>query len=161
MANGRNSRQRNTTTSLCSMKIHDIEPGIITFGSTRSPWSDKSLGFRRTPPHGAPHESGTSAMSAVSTDIPPVVMPAPSLPSCQAPDNGGPGKGALTAPIPGVVVEIRVRKGDTVSRGDTVAVIEAMKMENDILAETDGIVLEIKAAEGKAVLEGETILIIG
>ena len=157
MANGRNSRQRNTTTFLFSMKIHDLEPGIITFGSTRSPWSDKSLGFRRTPSHGAPHESGTSAMSAVSTDIPPVVMPAPSLPSCQAPDTGGPGKGALTAPIPGVVVEIKVRKGDTVSRGDTVAVIEAMKMENDIVVPQDGTVASIDVAAGQQVESGAAI----
>ena len=142
------------------MKIHDIEPGIITFGSTRSPWSDKSLSFRRTPSHGAPHESGTSAMSAVSTDIPPVVMPAPSLPSCQAPDTGGPGKGALTAPIPGVVVEIKVRKGDTVSRGDTVAVIEAMKMENEIMAGADGKIASVNVQKGESVETGAVICVI-
>ena len=63
--------------------------------------------------------------------------------------------------MPGVILEISVKVGDTVKRGQKVAILEAMKMENVINADRDGKVTEIKVNKGDSVLEGADILIIG
>lgn len=66
----------------------------------------------------------------------------------------------VKAPLPGVVVSIAVKVGDTVKAADTVAVLEAMKMENAIHAGKDGKVAGISVNPGDSVLEGATILTI-
>ncbi len=65
---------------------------------------------------------------------------------------------AVTAPLPGTVVSIAVKVGDVVKASDTVAVLEAMKMENAIHAGKDGKVASINVNPGDAVLEGGVIL---
>lgn len=67
---------------------------------------------------------------------------------------------AVQAPLPGTVVSIAVKVGDTVKASDTVAVLEAMKMENAIHAGRDGKVAAISVNPGDPVLEGATILTI-
>lgn len=64
----------------------------------------------------------------------------------------------IKAPLPGTVLSIAVKVGDTVKAADTVAVLEAMKMENAIHAGRDGVVAAINAAAGDAVLEGAPII---
>lgn len=66
----------------------------------------------------------------------------------------------INSPLPGVMISINVKEGQSVKRGEKVAVIEAMKMENDILAECDGVVTDIRVSKGDSVLEGATILTI-
>ncbi|MCH5246340.1 MAG: biotin/lipoyl-binding protein [Muribaculaceae bacterium] len=78
----------------------------------------------------------------------------------QRPAAGGNGK-PVAAPLPGVVLSIAVKVGDTVKASDTVAVLEAMKMENAIHAGTDGVVTSINVNAGDSVLEGTTIITIG
>lgn len=71
------------------------------------------------------------------------------------------GKGRpVTSPLPGVMLEIGVTVGEKVKAGQKVAVLEAMKMENDIQAENDGTVTAIFVAKGESVLEGATIMTI-
>ena len=65
---------------------------------------------------------------------------------------------AVVSPLPGVVVEVKVAAGDVVKAGQTVAVLEAMKMENDILAECDGMVASVSVKDGDSVLEGAVLL---
>ena len=65
-------------------------------------------------------------------------------------------EGAST-PMPGKIVDVKVKVGDAVKKGQTVLVLEAMKMENDIVAPEDGTVASINAAVGSAVEAGETI----
>ncbi len=67
----------------------------------------------------------------------------------------------VKAPLPGVVLSIAVKVGDTVKASDTVAVLEAMKMENAIHAGRDGVVSAINVNPGDSVLEGTPILTIG
>ena len=67
----------------------------------------------------------------------------------------------VTSPLPGVIIAVKVNVGDAVKAGQTVAVLEAMKMENDIQAECDGTVTAVKVAKGDSVLEGATIVTIG
>lgn len=67
---------------------------------------------------------------------------------------------AVVSPLPGVVVDVKVAAGDMVKAGQTVAVLEAMKMENDILAECDGVVASVDVKNGDSVLEGAVLLTI-
>ncbi|MFT4073448.1 MAG: biotin/lipoyl-binding protein [Dysgonamonadaceae bacterium] len=72
--------------------------------------------------------------------------------------GGGAGKKAIKSPLPGVVVSINVAIGDAVKKGQTVAILEAMKMENNIQAPADGVVASIGVNVGDSILEGVTIL---
>ena len=66
----------------------------------------------------------------------------------------------VKSPLPGLVLGVKVKKGQNVKEGQVVAVIEAMKMENDIEAERSGIVKSIKVEKGDTVLEGTTLLVL-
>lgn len=65
---------------------------------------------------------------------------------------------AVKAPLPGTVLSINVKVGDTVKASDTVIILEAMKMENSIHAGRDGRVASISASQGAAVQEGEVLI---
>ena len=65
------------------------------------------------------------------------------------------------SPLPGVIVDLKVREGDQVNAGQHLLILEAMKMENNIDADRDGIVVELKVNKGDSVLEGDTLLTIG
>jgi acetyl-CoA carboxylase biotin carboxyl carrier protein len=66
----------------------------------------------------------------------------------------------IEAHITGTVWKIEVEVGDTVEEGDTVVVLESMKMEMPVEAEDEGTVSEIRCAEGQAVSEGETLVVL-
>ena len=68
---------------------------------------------------------------------------------------------AVKAPLPGTISSINVKVGDKVNVGDTVLVLEAMKMQNNIEAENSGTVTSILVNKGDAVMEGATLLTIG
>ena len=68
---------------------------------------------------------------------------------------------SVEAHITGVVWRIEVEVGDTVEEGDTVVVLESMKMEMPVEAEDEGVVREIRCAEGQAVSEGDTLVVLG
>ncbi len=90
-------------------------------------------------------------------------QPKPAAKAAPAPVKAGAktGPGTLSAPMPGLIVQIRVSVGDQVKAGQTVAVMEAMKMENDILAPISGTVQEILTEKGTDVSTGEMIMVIG
>ncbi len=75
----------------------------------------------------------------------------------QAHGEGAGGPSKIKAYMPGVVKKVLVAEGDTVERGQVIAVLEAMKMENDIEAESDGSVAKIHVQEGQAVDGGEAL----
>ena len=66
----------------------------------------------------------------------------------------------VTCPLPGTVIAINVKEGDTVAAGQTLLVLEAMKMENNIDAERGGVVKQILVAAGATVMEGDTLIVI-
>jgi len=66
----------------------------------------------------------------------------------------------IEAHITGTVWKIEVQVGDTVEEGDTVVILESMKMEMPVEAEDEGTVSEIRCAEGQAVSEGETLVVL-
>lgn len=71
-------------------------------------------------------------------------------------DQGG--KLAIKAPLPGIILEISVKEGDQVNKGQKLAVMEAMKMENEIKAEKDGEIVSVKVTQGQSVLQDEVII---
>ena len=81
---------------------------------------------------------------------------APAAPA--APAGAG---AAVKAPLPGTISSINVKVGDKVNVGDTVLVLEAMKMQNNIEAENSGTVTSILVNQGDSVMEGATLLTIG
>lgn len=111
-------------------------------------------------PYKVEMEIAPAAASAVQTapavPVKQTVAPVQAVPAPAA----GAGK-SLTSPLPGVIVSVNVNVGDVVKAGQTVAVLEAMKMENDIQAECDGTVTAVKVAKGDSVLEGAVIVTIG
>lgn len=72
--------------------------------------------------------------------------------------TGTGGDGDLNADIPGLVVAVNVAAGDTVAKGDTLLVLEAMKMQNEIAAPIDGTVAELLVSEGQSVNAGDGLV---
>ena len=98
---------------------------------------------------------------AVKSPVASTTAPKATVSAPAASKPAGSGAGAVKSPLPGIVIDILVNVGDTVKKGQTVAMLEAMKMENAIQAPMDGQVTEINANKGDSVLEGVTILTIG
>ena len=67
----------------------------------------------------------------------------------------------MAAPLPGTIMQIFVKQGDVVKKGDKLLMYEAMKMENNLLAETDGTITAINCRQGDNVLQGDTLIVIG
>lgn len=122
--------------------------------------------------NGIPFEVEMQGSSLVEADLPtqapidgatPAAAPATPVPAAApAAPAAGPGAGnPVKAPLPGVVTKVLVTAGQAVKKGDTVLVLEAMKMENNITAESDGSVTGICVAPGDSVMEGTVLLTIG
>ena len=95
--------------------------------------------------------ASTGAVSA------PAAPKAAAAPAAKPAATGTAGSVKINAPMPGKIVDVKVKVGDAVKKGQTVLVLEAMKMENDIVAPEDGTVASINAAVGSTVEAGETI----
>lgn len=85
----------------------------------------------------------------------------PAAAAATAPAASGAAGEKVTSPLPGVILDVAVKEGDAVKKGDKVVVLEAMKMENVIEATADGVIKEIKVKKSDSVQEGDVIAIIG
>ena len=91
----------------------------------------------------------------------------PATPAAQAAPAAAPKAAAqagsgrkVVAPLPGTITEVRVKVGDTVKEGETVIVLEAMKMQNNIEAEASGTITSVLVGQGETVMEGATLVTI-
>lgn len=92
----------------------------------------------------------------------PVAAPAPAPVAAQpAAASGGKSMNAVLAPIPGVIINISVKEGDMVKKGQELIVLEAMKMKNSIRAQRDGKVTSIKVRIGDHVTHSQALLELG
>lgn len=96
-------------------------------------------------------ESGISSSAAPAT-----TAPKPAQVQKTEPESAGAGK-SVNSPLPGTVIEVCVKEGQTVKKGQKLVVLEAMKMENEIQAEADGTVTALLVKPGDTVLEGAQI----
>ena len=96
-------------------------------------------------------EVGAEAAAPVAAPVAaPKAAPAPVAAPKAAP-AGNAGAIAVKAPMPGNLIKVNVKVGDAVKKGDVLCVLEAMKMENDIMAPADGVVASVEAAKGASV----------
>jgi acetyl-CoA/propionyl-CoA carboxylase biotin carboxyl carrier protein len=73
----------------------------------------------------------------------------------------GAAKDAVVTPMQGTVLAVNVREGDEVRAGDVICIVEAMKMENEIISHVDGVVTELSVEPGHAVRAGQVVCVIG
>jgi len=105
-----------------------------------------------TKPQVAPAPREANSGMITPTTAAPAPRIAPSAPTAGA---------VVKCPLPGTVLAIKVAVGDTVTAGQTLAVLEAMKMENNIDADRGGVVKEILVQQGATVMEGDNLIVIG
>ena len=124
--------------------------------------------------NGIPFEVEMQGSSLVEDNLPSSisdVQEQPTAPAAQAEnateiarpaESAAPGAGTpVKAPLPGVVTSVPVKIGQSVKKGETVIVLEAMKMENNITAEADGKITGVCVAQGDSVMEGAVLVTIG
>lgn len=128
--------------------INSIEDGLADIEVNGTPYKVEILAEKKKASKPAiKHPTVTAAPVAAA----PV---APAVPA------GGQGTG-VKSPLPGVILDVCVKVGDEVKVGQKVAVLEAMKMENNINADRDGKIVAVKVNKGDSILEGSDIVIIG
>mgnify|MGYP004705867387 CR=1 FL=1 len=103
--------------------------------------------------------SEAAAAPVAIAPSPPPAVPVPAGPVDTAPAPAA-GDEAIKAPIPGIILSIQKRVGDRVKAGDVVVILEAMKMENEVVAMRDGTVTYILVSKGAAVSTGDPLLTI-
>ena len=150
------------------VEIQDIEGNIANVTVNGIPFEVEmkqpvKAGKQKVKLGGAAKEGASSSSSAPqSAKVSAVLQSAAS--SRQTGNAGDAGKAAagkpVVAPLPGTINEIKVKVGDKVNAGDTVVILEAMKMQNNIEAETSGTITSINVNKGDAVMEGDTLVTI-
>lgn len=106
--------------------------------------------------------AGAVAAPAPAAAPAPKAAPAPA--AAPAPKAAAPvAAGAITvkAPMPGKILSVNVSAGQTVKKGDTLLVLEAMKMQNEIAAPQDGTIAEVRVAANQTVATGEDMVVFG
>lgn len=105
-------------------------------------------------------ENGSAASAPAAAPAAPKA-PAPAAPkaaAAPAAPKAAAGGTPINAPMRGTIIDIKVKVGDKVTNGTPVAVLEAMKMENDIVSDRDGVVASIVVNKGDAVETGATVV---
>jgi biotin carboxyl carrier protein len=90
----------------------------------------------------------------------PKVAPIPNAPAARKPAVGTAGKTPIKCPMPGTIMDIKVKAGDAVKSGAVLCILEAMKMENEIKAPADGVVASINVAKGASVNSNDVLMTI-
>ena len=110
-------------------------------------------------------ETGSQAPVQAAAAAPAAAAPAQAAapaaqPAAAAPSGSGAGT-PVTAPMPGNILDIKVKLGDSVSANQVVIILEAMKMENEIITSVAGTVTGINVTKGQTVASGDTLITVG
>lgn len=92
--------------------------------------------------------------------VAPKAAPAPQPAPAPAPATAPVGGNKVNSPLPGSVISVAVKEGQVVKKGDTLLVLESMKMENPIMADCDGTVTKIAVAPGQSVMQDDLLVVI-
>lgn len=111
-------------------------------------------------PYNVTVEEGTSSAAPVaSAPAPaPAAAPAPQAAPKAAPAPAAAGSVKVDAPMPGNILDVKVSNGTAVKAGQVLVILEAMKMENEIVAPQDGTVASVNVAKGDSVEAGQVII---
>lgn len=102
-------------------------------------------------PYNVTVEEGAGAPVAATPVAAPAAAPAPAA-------QGTAGSVKVEAPMPGTILDVKVSVGDSVSSGSVLCILEAMKMENEIVAPQDGTVASVNVSKGDSVEAGQVII---
>lgn len=100
--------------------------------------------------------SGGAAPVAAPVAAAPVTAPA-AAPAAPAPAAGGAGSIKVSSPMPGKILAVKANVGDSVKKGQVILILEAMKMENEVVAPEDGTIASIDVTVGASVESGDTL----
>lgn len=110
--------------------------------------------------NGTVYEVAIEVMDGAAPAAAPAASAAPAAPA--APVAAAPAGGEKVAsPMPGTILSVNVSNGQAVKRGDILFILEAMKMENEIMAPCDGTIKQVVAAKGASVNSGDPLIVIG
>ncbi len=135
-----------------TVDINDIEGQEVHLSVNGTPYNvtvDKEMKQHKTP---VINSRPAPRVSAAAGDVQRSNNPGP---------NASAGGTKVTSPLPGTILDVFVNVGDQVKEGQTVVLLEAMKMENNISADVAGVVKEVKVRKGDSVLEGADLVVIG
>lgn len=126
----------------------------ITVNGTAYDVTVEELGGTAAPSFTAPAPAATPAAAPAAA---PVKTPAAPAPVKAAVPAGGT---KISSPMPGTILKINVKAGDSVKKGDVLLLLEAMKMENEIMAPSDGKVVSVSTATGASVNAGDLLIVL-
>lgn len=130
-----------------AVKIKNIEGKMAQLTVNDVPYEVEVEGLTTNPTR---MTTKTAIQQPVMQSEVPVTKPAPASGSAYP----------IKTPLPGVILSMAVREGDTVKQGQLLLVLEAMKMENNIESDRDGVIEKISFHKGDSVLEGDVLLTI-
>ena len=107
--------------------------------------------------NGTVYEITLEVMDGAPAAAPAAPAAAPAAPVAAAPAGGE----KVSAPMPGTILSVNVQNGSAVKKGDVLFILEAMKMENEIMAPCDGTVASVNVTKGAAVESGSLLCVIG
>lgn len=115
--------------------------------------------YNVTVEEGAGAPVAAAPVAAPAAALAPAAAPAPAPAAAPAPaTQGTAGSVKVEAPMPGTILDVKVSVGDSVSSGSVLCILEAMKMENEIVAPQDGTVASVNVSKGDSVEAGQVII---
>lgn len=114
--------------------------------------------------NGKAYDVAVEELDASSAPAPAAAAPAAAPAPAPAAPAAAPAAGAgekVTAPMPGTILDVKVAVGDSVTKGQVIMILEAMKMENDIVASCDGKITSVLTSKGSSVNSGDALATIG
>lgn len=106
--------------------------------------------------NGTSYEIEIELMSETEAKAAPAAAPASAPAPAAAPAASGEGE-KISSPMPGTILDIKVNVGDSVKKGQVLMILEAMKMENEIMAGADGVITSIGVTKGASVQTGDAL----
>lgn len=154
MKNNMNTYEYTVNGKEYKVEIEEIEGNKAKVNVNGRPFEVNMKNTLKSTAHNKPNRVEMPKVNATKTET--AIQPTANIVEKQEIGAGA----KVTSPLPGTVTEIIVKIGDTVKQGDTVLILEAMKMQNSIEADQSGTITSIMVKEGETVMEGAILVTI-